>query len=287
MADSDSSCVSASADDKARGASWRDHLKVHPAADLFPLMSASELRELGENIKKHGGLISPITFVQVGDHFELLDGRNRLDAMDLVGMCIDFKRWAEEGGDIIRPIPDGVDPYDFVLTANLHRRHLTDEQRRELIAKVIKAKPEASDRAIAKQVKRDHKTVAKVRQKLESTGELSPVETRIGADGKQRKSRAPRPKVVAPSPKLVEHRVTESAEVSIEERRAQNAALDEPETVIDEVDKRVNCVTNTILRHIEGLSHSDAERFIAALRDRLADIAVEAVRAAATSKAAE
>src|SRR5215813_9299133 len=52
---------------------WRDHLPVHPAADLFPLMSEPELRELGEDIKKNGGLISPITFVQVGDHFELLD----------------------------------------------------------------------------------------------------------------------------------------------------------------------------------------------------------------------
>jgi len=36
-------------------------------------------------------------------------------------------------------------------------------------------------------------------------------------------------------------------------------------------------VTNTILRHVEGLSRGDAERFIAALRDRLADIAIEAI----------
>jgi hypothetical protein len=32
----------------------RDHLPVHPAADLFPLMSEPELRELGEDIKKNG-----------------------------------------------------------------------------------------------------------------------------------------------------------------------------------------------------------------------------------------
>jgi hypothetical protein len=37
MADSDSGRASASADDKAlRG--WRKRLRVHPAADLFPLM---------------------------------------------------------------------------------------------------------------------------------------------------------------------------------------------------------------------------------------------------------
>jgi hypothetical protein len=79
MADSDSGYVSASADDKAhttddlsiptfldrtaeapstddnaRRVCWRDHLPVHPAADLFPLMSESELRELGEDIKANG-----------------------------------------------------------------------------------------------------------------------------------------------------------------------------------------------------------------------------------------
>jgi hypothetical protein len=31
---------------------WRYDLSVHPAADLFPLMSEAELRELGEDIKK-------------------------------------------------------------------------------------------------------------------------------------------------------------------------------------------------------------------------------------------
>jgi len=34
--------------------SWRDHLKVHPAAELFPRMTEAELRELGEDIKRNG-----------------------------------------------------------------------------------------------------------------------------------------------------------------------------------------------------------------------------------------
>jgi transcriptional regulator with XRE-family HTH domain len=154
--------------------SWRDVLPIHPAAELFPLMSESELRELGEDIKAHG-LVSSIVLHEG----KLLDGRNRLDAMELVGIL---------PGDIDGTIVSNLDsdPYNYVVAANIHRRHLTDEQRRELIAKIIKAKPEASDRAIGKQVKRDHKTVAKVRRKLESTGESSPVEKRVGADGKSR-----------------------------------------------------------------------------------------------------
>jgi hypothetical protein len=33
--------------------SWRDVLPIHPAAELFPLMSEAELRELGEDIKQN------------------------------------------------------------------------------------------------------------------------------------------------------------------------------------------------------------------------------------------
>src|SRR5438046_8328304 len=34
--------------------SWRNVLKIHPAADLFPMMTADELKALGEDIKKNG-----------------------------------------------------------------------------------------------------------------------------------------------------------------------------------------------------------------------------------------
>src|SRR5215471_13254450 len=71
---------------------WRYDLSVHPAADLFPLMSETELRELGEDIRKNG-LQNPIVIWahnvpnnQEGVKYSLLDGRNRLDAMELVGI---------------------------------------------------------------------------------------------------------------------------------------------------------------------------------------------------------
>jgi hypothetical protein len=38
---------------------WRDHIKVHPAADLFPMMPDDELKAMGEDIKK-GGLKYPL-----------------------------------------------------------------------------------------------------------------------------------------------------------------------------------------------------------------------------------
>jgi hypothetical protein len=153
---------------------WREHIPIHPAADLFPLMSESELRELGEDIKARG-LVSPI--IKCGD--ALLDGGNRLDAMELVGMKLGFAK----KGKLLRlslansRIVDGAanligefsgDPYDYVLSANLHRRHLNGEQKRELIAKVLKAKPEASNSVIAKQVKADDKT-CRARRLIQAT----------------------------------------------------------------------------------------------------------------------
>ena len=56
-----------------------------------------------------------------------------------------------------------TDPVAYVISTNLHRRHLTAEQKRDLIAKLLKAKPDLSDRAIGKMTKADGKTVAKAR----------------------------------------------------------------------------------------------------------------------------
>ncbi len=59
---------------------WRAHPKVHPAADLFPLMLESELKELADDIKQNG-LQQPVVIWRD----QLIDGRNRLDAMTQLG----------------------------------------------------------------------------------------------------------------------------------------------------------------------------------------------------------
>jgi hypothetical protein len=182
--------------------SWRDVLPVHPAADLFPLMSPEELKVLGEDIKKHG-LKTPITVCggHGGASLQLLDGRNRLDAMEAVGLEIRrLKNEIEYYNDdtmlvsesVSQCVDPGTDPYEYVISANIHRRHLTAEQKREIIAKVLKAQPEKSNRAIAKQVKADDKTVGAVRAKLESTAEIPQLEKTTGADGKPRPAKKPK-----------------------------------------------------------------------------------------------
>ena len=63
---------------------WRAFLPIHPAAELFPLMSEAELKELAADIDKH----DLKELVCLYDDPELgvcvLDGRNRFDALELL-----------------------------------------------------------------------------------------------------------------------------------------------------------------------------------------------------------
>jgi hypothetical protein len=181
--------------------SWRDVLKIHPAAELFPLMTEAALHELAEDIKTNG-LCAP--FVGWGrDGQSLLDGRNRLDAMALLGLLYETddhhvgvkkwtgKQWSDQPGGRLgyefefTNFYDG-DPYAIVLSLNLHRRHLTAEQKRDVIVKFLAAKPELSNRQIAAELKVDHKKVGAVRRDGEATGAIPPVEKTVGKDGKAR-----------------------------------------------------------------------------------------------------
>lgn len=152
-------------------------LTFHPLADIFPLMEGAEFDALVADIKANG-MVAPIVTYEG----KIIDGRNRYRAclvLDL-DMAVVAAKATRDGDRFI------TDPVAYIISANIHRRHLTAEQRREVIAKVIAARPEASDRQIAKQVRADHKTVGTIRKKKEATGEVSPVEKRTGADGKVR-----------------------------------------------------------------------------------------------------
>ena len=173
---------------------WREHLKVHPAAELFPLMSEDELRELADDIKKNG-LKDPVALVvdQETKAYQVLDGRNRVAALTLNGVEL-FRMGKPRFGEIFQASDRIGDPFAYVISKNIHRRHMTAEQKRDLLDAVIKAKAELSNRQIGKLAKADHHKVADRRGELEATGEVSPVEKRVGADGKARKQPAKKSK---------------------------------------------------------------------------------------------
>jgi hypothetical protein len=171
--------------------SWRDVIKVHPAANLFPPMSPDELKVLGEDIKKNG-LTNLVSMIEGPDDEPiLLDGCNRLNAMELVGLDIVLENVAVLAS--CRKHGPGFDPYAYVISANIHRRHPTAEQKRELIAKLIKQTPGKSDRRIADQTKTSPTTVGKVRADLEKKGDVSKLDTRTDKRGRNQPAVKPVP----------------------------------------------------------------------------------------------
>ena len=215
--------------------SWRDGLPIHPAADLFPMMTDAELRDLGADIKANGMRV-PITLWKEAKDWKpvLLDGRNRLAAMEVAGIeIITSPDYGSEGDPQIRlyfrrdgeafPIPTvevrgdhlGGDPAEYVVSANLLRRHLTPDQKRSLIANILKSTPQKSNWRVAKQVNVDHKTVANVRAEQEATGEIPQLKETTGADGKARPARKAS-SIAKVVPKAQEAKRTEATQDSIE-----------------------------------------------------------------------
>lgn len=189
--------------------SWRDVLPVHPAAEMFPRMSADELQALGDDIKKNG-MTSPIAITyekKTADsqrEFFLLDGRNRLDAMTLVGIPFSIEVKAGEcsieAGGLDLPAVNMVDgnPWKYVESANVHRRHMSKAERSEALIKLIEKDPTRSNRQIAKDTGYSDKTVAAARAKAEDVRKIPNVSTRTDTKGREQPAKKPRTKPRTP-----------------------------------------------------------------------------------------
>jgi hypothetical protein len=216
---------------------WRKHLSVHEAAGLFPMLPEAELKDLADDIKANG-LQAPILLYRGKTgraRPELLDGRNRLDALALLGWLrpqrgrcksereAKYNEFRQDNPFIICDdhddcgldddakfihdddahfrVVDADDPVPIAISINIRRRHLKPEERRDLIAKLLKADPEQSNRQVAEQVGVDHKTVASIRTEAEARGEIPHVETRTDKQGRQQPAKKARP---APPPPVGE-----------------------------------------------------------------------------------
>jgi N6-adenosine-specific RNA methylase IME4 len=127
---------------------WREIFRVHPACEeIFQPLPPDELRVLGEDIQANG-LKDKIDLIERRESpssvvYTVIDGRSRLDAMAAVGMKIDF---LDDLGDPKYELfhivlhedesDDDFDPIAHVVSKNLKRRHLNDDQRRMVAAKI-------------------------------------------------------------------------------------------------------------------------------------------------------
>lgn len=96
-------------------------MRFHEVANIFPLMQGEEFDTLCQDIEAKG-LIEDIWLHPDGD---IIDGRNRYRACQEVGIDPRFRTWNGDGSLV-----------GFVLSLNLHRRHLTSGQRAALAVEV-------------------------------------------------------------------------------------------------------------------------------------------------------
>jgi hypothetical protein len=144
---------------------------------MFPLLTGAEFDAFAADIKVNG-LREKITLFEG----KILDGRNRYRATFKAGIEPQFEEFK------------GDDPAAFVISRNIHRRHLTPKLKRDLIAKLLKATPEKSDREIGRITKTDNKTVAVVRAEQERREEIPHVSTRTDTKAASSPRRSVRPR---------------------------------------------------------------------------------------------
>ena len=107
-------------------------MKNHPVTELFPLMAGKDYEKLVADIREHG-LREPIWLHPDGG---IVDGRNRARACKDIGIEPSTRVWNGEG-----PLTA------FVVSLNLHRRHLTSSQRAAAAAEAVPMlKAEAKER---------------------------------------------------------------------------------------------------------------------------------------------
>jgi ParB-like chromosome segregation protein Spo0J len=153
-------------------------LDPHPLSAIFPPISDEDFGKLAADIKLHG-LHQPIVRYQG----KILDGNNRYRACELVKIAPKFTDF--DGDD--------AQARNYVISVNIHRRHLSPDQRREIIAELLRLNPNQSNRQIGEQTKTSHTTVGAVREELESTGQIGQLSETKGADGKKRKRKVSKP----------------------------------------------------------------------------------------------
>lgn len=96
----------------------------HEVANIFPLLNGQEYEDLKADIAANG-LLEPIWLHQDG---RIIDGRNRHRACIDTGTPPQFRTWNGRGSLV-----------SFVVSLNLHRRHLTSSQRGAAAVEVEKA----------------------------------------------------------------------------------------------------------------------------------------------------
>lgn len=137
----------------------------------MPPLSLEEYSELEASVREHGIQVPII----VDEDGVVVDGHHRQKIAEHLG--IDCPKRVLNG-------KSESEKRTLALSLNVHRRHLTRDQKRALIAESLKADPQLSNREHGRRVGVDHKTVDAIRVPMESRGEIPHVSDRTDTLGR-------------------------------------------------------------------------------------------------------
>jgi ParB-like chromosome segregation protein Spo0J len=156
--------------------------EFHPASMIFPMMDDESIETLAEDIRLHG-LMEDIVLADDG---RIADGRNRQVACLIAGVKPRYKTLA-----------DGVSPIQYVISENLHRRHLTKSQQATCAVEALplleeEAKERQATSTGGKQPQLKEKLPeADLGQSRDAAGELFGVSGKYVSDAKAIKDESP------------------------------------------------------------------------------------------------
>ena len=101
---------------------------VHPVADIYPMMSSSEMFDLQQDIMRNGQR-EPVVVKTLSNRTIIIDGRNRWVACQLLETKPKTVEW--KGGM-------GEELIEFIQSKNLYRRQLTSSQRAMLVVETAR-----------------------------------------------------------------------------------------------------------------------------------------------------
>jgi hypothetical protein len=96
-------------------------MKIHPVARMFPDMGPEQFQELVDDIAQHGQREPVIVYKD-----RIVDGRHRWRACAKLGLPCWTEEWDQKGSLV-----------HFVISRNLHRRHLDASQRAVIAAEIL------------------------------------------------------------------------------------------------------------------------------------------------------
>ena len=144
---------------------------------LLPPLSDEEFDDLKESIRRTSTVVPSI----VDADGNTIDGEHRERACNELGI---------DCPQMIRDFESEAEKVLLAVKLNVNRRHLTRQQKRELIALCLEMETKISDRHLADVVGVSKTTVADERQRLEATGRIDRLQHRLGHDGKFRPVRS-------------------------------------------------------------------------------------------------